>query len=95
MGLTDEIAESVNKLTTIYKRDYKEDEYEFSPIFKEMLFQMLKALYILQLPEYKMIKQIQLPSDRWIKNHIESLIEPDSEDDICIECKERINNKKY
>lgn len=94
MGLTDIIAETVNKLAKMYKQDYPEDEYEFSPIFKEMLFQMLKALYILQLPEYKMIKQIQLPSDRWIRNHIETLIEPDSEDDICNECKERIYGKK-
>jgi hypothetical protein len=84
MGLTDMIAEMVIKLTSYYKHEYKDDEFEFQKTFKKMIFHMLKSLYILQLPEYKEVLLKQIPSNTWIKNHIDSLLEP--EDEICPCC---------
>jgi hypothetical protein len=77
MGLSDTVFDSFTLLLRQYKETYINNGYTFThqEVFEEMLFNMLKTLYILDLPCGDSNKVVKIPTDEWIRNHIQELIE--------------------
>ena len=79
MGLSDDVYESFQKLLKQYKETYGEDGYQYThkETFEDLLFTLLKSLYIMDYPCQKLVKIMKIPSDEWIRGHIQDLLEND------------------
>lgn len=79
MGLSDDIYKCFEILYTKYRDDYTREgiEYVHKKQFEELLFTILKTLYICNLPDQSTCAISFVPTDEWIKNHIDSLLYDD------------------
>lgn len=79
MTLSDTVFESFQKLLRQYKETYGEEGYQYThkETFENLLFTLLKSLYIMDFPCQKLVKIMNIPSDEWIKGHIQDLLEID------------------
>lgn len=79
MGLSDSTFESFQCLLKKYKDTYGEEGYQYThkETFENLLFTLLKSLYIMDFPCQKLVKIMNIPSDEWIKAHIQDLLEID------------------
>jgi hypothetical protein len=79
MGLSDTVYEAFLHLLKEYKKEYGEDGYQYThrKTFENLLFTLLKSLYVIDFPEQKLVKIMGIPSDPWIRGHIQELLKDD------------------
>ena len=77
--LSDTLFESFQNLLQEYKETYFYKDYEVDythkVVFENLLFNMLRTLYIIDCPKNDTICISRLPSADWIRNHIQELLQ--------------------